>query len=332
MQKLIVNKEYTTSIVQSKIESNMYEHDKYVCAPEGVRAMVERYGVAIVDNVINTDQMKLDMFDLLEQLKPNFKRDDQTTWREFYDLFPMHSMLLQHHGVGHSKLAWNVRRNRDVISVFEKIWNVNKPDLVTSFDGISIHLPPEVTNKGWFRNSVLHTDQSYTRPNFECIQSWVTAYDVNEGDATLTFLESSNIKHAEFARTFPDQDLTDDWHQLKDPAEIAFYNGCEQKSIKCPAGSMVFWDSRTIHSGQEAMKTREQPNMRCVVYVCMLPRGNCNMNKKIKAFEERRTTNHHPCRIKMFPKLPRTYGRELKFVGNLERVELADEDLHLAGY
>lgn len=187
-----------------------YEHDKYVCAPEGVRDMVARYGVAIVDNVLsNTEQMKSDMFDLLEQLKPKFKRNDNSTWREFYDLFPLHSMLLQHHGVGHSKLAWNVRRNRDVISVFEKIWDVNKTDLVTSFDGLSIHLPPEITNKGWFRNSVLHTDQSYTRPEFECIQSWVTAYDVNEGDATLTFLESSNLYHEDFARLFNKTDLSE---------------------------------------------------------------------------------------------------------------------------
>lgn len=45
---------------------------------------------------------------------------------------------------------------------------------------------------------------------------------------------------------------------------------------------MVFWDSRTIHSGQEAMKSREKPNMRCVVYVCMIPRGINNMAKRLK--------------------------------------------------
>ena len=48
---------------------------------------------------------------------------------------------------------------------------------------------------------VSYRSKSYLRPNFECIQSWVTAY-VDEGDATLAFMESSNIYHEVFAQKF----------------------------------------------------------------------------------------------------------------------------------
>jgi len=39
-----------------------------------------------------------------------------------------------------------VRQNPKVVNVFQKLWN--KEEVLTSFDGASIHLPPEKTNKG----------------------------------------------------------------------------------------------------------------------------------------------------------------------------------------
>lgn len=339
-----------------KISKKMnYEFEKYACSAEEISQYVEKYGVAIVPNVISAEEcenMKNNMWDAVEQLTSKFevpvKRNDEKTWRSFYDLFPLHSMLVQHHSIGHSKLAWDVRTNPKVIECFEKIWMTPSTELLTSFDGVSIHLPPEITNKGWLQPKKvsgigsLHTDQSFhfDGGGIECIQSWVTAYDVNEGDATLTFLEGSNKYHAEFADRFNlkvTQKKNDNWYQIKEQEQLDFYvkeKGCEKKSITCPAGSMVFWDSRTIHSGQEAVKSREKPNFRCVVYVCMLPRkfsNPLNLKKKVKAFEERRNTTHNPCIIKLFAKNPRTYGKEVGEIGELEKVTLEEEFLYLVG-
>jgi hypothetical protein len=331
-----------------------YEYEKYVCTPEEITQMIEQYGVAIVPNVLSSEEceeMKKNMWDAIEQLTSKFEvpidRANDKTWRSFYDLFPLHSMLVQHHSIGHSKLAWSARTNAKVIECFEKIWMTDAKDLLTSFDGASIHLPPEITNKGWLQPKKvsglgsLHTDQTFHTNDFECIQSWVTAFDVNEGDATFTFLEGSNKYHKEFADTFnvkSTQKKNDNWYQIKEQDQLDFYvveKNCEKKSIRCPAGSMVFWDSRTIHSGQEAVKTRKNPNFRCVVYVCMLPRKLSdpkNLKKKIKAFEERRTTTHNPCIIKLFSKSPRTYGKEVGVVGELEEVKLDSKYLYLAGF
>ena len=103
-------------------------------------------------------------------------------------------MLLQNCQVGQSQFVWDIRQNEKVIDVFKTIWGTD--DLLCSFDGASFHFPPELTNRGWFRKLWYHTDQSYLTPDFKCIQSWVTAYDVNTGDATLSFMDKSHKFHS----------------------------------------------------------------------------------------------------------------------------------------
>lgn len=112
---------------------------------------------------------------------------------------------------------------------------------------------------------------------------------------------------------------------------------CVRRNIKCPAGSMVFWDSRTIHCGQEAMKNRKEPNYRCVSYICMTPRTNATkvaLKKKRKALEEMRTTSHNPHKPRLFGKYPRTYGNPLPDVPELPAIKskLTPLGLKLAGF
>jgi ectoine hydroxylase-related dioxygenase (phytanoyl-CoA dioxygenase family) len=168
----------------------------------------------------------------------------------------------------------------------------------------------------------------------------VTLNDVNEGDATLQFLEKSHLFHKTFANDHGDKidekDIKADWYQLSDEQMMWYENkGCTRTSIRCKAGDIVFWDSRTIHAGQEAIKGREKPNERYVIYVCMQPRSFASekmLQKKLKAFEEQRTTSHWPCNIKLFSKNPRTYGRELKAFRQLPAPGLTELGMRLAGF
>jgi hypothetical protein len=331
-----------------KKEKMDYEYEKYLCTKKTLKETLENFGVAIIPRVFDQkecESMQRDMWETLAKLTQHFPlpidQNNPETWRSFYDLFPLHSMLLQHHSIGHSSLAWNVRRNPKVVDIFAELWQVPAQELLTSFDGISVHFPPEVTNKGWLQPKnvsglgALHSDQSFTRNDFECVQSWITAFDVHKEDATLTFLENSHRFHKEFAEKFNLQDPLD-WYQLKKQEELDFFvteKQCPKKSVHCPAGSMVFWDSRTIHAGQEAVKTRDVPNMRCVVYVCMLPRTeDAQLEKKQKAFLEQRTTNHNPRIIKLFPKAPRTYGKVVPKIEPLGPFELSPEEMKWAGF
>ena len=179
---------------------NQYERNKYVTNIENVREMIEKYGVAIIEDVLNKDEineMINGSWKTLKHITKNhpipIKRWDTKTWRSFSNLYPKHSMLLQQWQVGHAQYVWDIRQNNKIVNVFSKIWDCDVNDLVTSFDGVSIHFPPEITKRGWFRKQWYHTDQSFLNPEFNCIQSWVTAYDINEGDATLSFIEGTNI-------------------------------------------------------------------------------------------------------------------------------------------
>lgn len=291
----------------------------YITTLDNVTAFLEEHGVAIIPNILSSEEVSImqnGMWNILEDVTKNFDtpidRRLPETWSEFYKLYPLHSMLLQHYGIGHHQEVWNIRQNEKVCEIFSTIWKEEKENMVTSFDGISIHLPHEVTKRGYYRgNEWFHTDQSYQRNDLECVQGFVTAFDVKDGDATLTFLSESHKYHGEVANKF---NLTNksNWHQLND-AELDYYKdkGCEKECITAPAGSIILWDSRLIHAGKEALKDRIAPNFRFVVYVCQLPSSllsDKERRRKIKAFEERRVTSHWPHKVRLFPKTPRTYG------------------------
>lgn len=337
-----------------KMETKIEYTDRYIVADvANLQETLDKYGVAVIPNILDEKfimNARDQMWDMLETLSANFEipidRKSQDTWRSFYELLPMHSMLIQHHGVGHSQIAWDVRQHENVVNIFSKLWQTKQEDLLCSFDGMSIHFPPEITNRGWFRNTWYHTDQSYLRPDLECYQGFVTMYDVNDNDATLTVLEGSHKYHAEFAKFFEIEkldkkskeykDFKSDWHKL-DEKEKKFYDerGCIKTAVKCPKGSLVLWDSRTIHAGKEPDKKRKEQNMRFIVYVCMTPRKLCsaaNLKKKQKAFEEMRMTTHWPHKPKLFAKSPRTYGKEMQKIEKLEKPKLNELGKRLAGF
>jgi|TARA_B110000858_G_scaffold195944_1_gene253514 hypothetical protein len=297
-----------------------YEFEKYLSDYSTIKTTIATYGVAIIPLLSEEECNKMieDKWELLEHLTSEFEipidRHNKETYKQIINLYPSHKMLIQHWKVGHSKLAWNVRQNKKVIEVFKHIWNTD--DLIVSFDGVGIYIldKPTRKNTSWF-----HVDQSYTRNNFECIQSWINAYDTNEGDATLVILENSHNFHKECRDEFNITD-TKDWYKLT-KENIAFYenNNCLVKSIKCPKGYGVFWDSRTVHYGDPVQKI-DNFNYRCVVYICMVPRNFATqkqLNKRLIAFENSRMTTHYPHKVKLFPKYPQTYGKPLMNIMNI---------------
>jgi len=106
------------------------------------------------------------------------------------------------------------------------------------------------------------------------------------------------------------------------------------KKIKCPKGSLVLWDSRTIHCGIEPLKNRKNPNFRAIIYLCYLPRSlatSKQLEKKIKAFETLRTTSHWPCNIKLNNINPRTYGKDIPNIAIIPYPQLSEIGYKLAG-
>lgn len=296
----------------------MKDYKNYITTEDKFMRTLEKYGVCVIPNIISNDDCIKIRDELWKEIKyihkDRFDINKKETWKNFYDFMPLHSMLIQHFGIAHLQSVWNIRQNEKVGEIFGKLWKVPKEELLSSFDGISVNLPPEKTNKGWYLgNDWMHTDQGPLKKGFHCIQGFINLYDVNPGDATLTILEKSHKIHDLFFQ-YINHESSEDWYKLNEDEKQWFIeNGCKQYCVLAPAGSLVLWDSRTIHQGIEAQKDREKENFRMVIYTCLLPKNKYSKKdreKRIKAFNDMRITNHWG--NKLFPKTPRTYGRELK--------------------
>ena len=108
---------------------NQYEYEKYVCSKETLKQMITEYGIAIIPNVLDENEcvnMVNGISDFLEYITQEFdiplNRHDTGSWREFYKLYPLHSMLLQHFGVGHAQVSWDIRQNIKIEDFIHKIY------------------------------------------------------------------------------------------------------------------------------------------------------------------------------------------------------------------
>jgi len=102
--------------------------DKYITTKENLKDTVDKYGVAIIPNVLNEDeceQMVSEMWNYFEHItfecETPIDRNNEKSWKGIYDLFPLHSMLFQHFEVGHCQACWNLRQNQKIINIFSKI-------------------------------------------------------------------------------------------------------------------------------------------------------------------------------------------------------------------
>ena len=308
---------------------------------QDARQILEEYGVCIVKNVLDNDECHelargmIESFEYItSDMRAPFKFSKPRTWRTLQDLYPIRGMQYQHWGLGHAQYVWDVRCNPKIINAFSTLWETD--DLVVSFDGVSFALPPELGAKEiWQEEHTFHTDQSFLKPEFECIQGHVNGMDTNPGDATLVVLVGSHKHHAAYGELNGIRSPKD-WWKIKDHSFFE-ERGCPIHRISCPKGSLVLWDSRTIHYGSAPLEGRKQANYRCLVFVCYTPRYKMTeamRRKKIHYFENLQMTNHWPHAPEPFAQFPRTYGGYLpyKVIKQLPRPEIDRQYYPLIGY
>jgi len=209
--------------------------------------------------------------------------------------------IYKFHNVGHQEHAWAIRTNPKVVDVFKKIWNTDK--LVVSFDG-SCYISKDCNKQD---NIWTHTDQAPNSKGLQCYQGFVAL--TSNRERTLVVYEESHLLHEQY---FKERNITSskNWQLISE--EYLETISTKKKALEVPAGALVLWDSRTFHQNRYGLPGSEE---RIVQYVCYLPKVNKKNSKsqeakRLKYFNELRTTSHWPYPIRVNSLQPQTYGNQ----------------------
>ena len=265
-------------------------------------------GYCIVPNVINNDEID-EAKKLFFEWKNKIPNIDK-----IHDTIDPHG-IFKFHQIGHQKHAWYLRTRQNIINIFKSITD----NLVVSFDGCCY------INKNLNKKDTIwtHTDQASNNSDLQCYQSFISLTDNEE--RTLIVYERSHLYHKEYFKNkkksskrwnLIDHDVLE---KLKDTKKI----------LKVNKGSLVIWDSRTFHQNQYGKPNSEE---RLVQYICYLPKDNKlntknEQTKRLKYFNEKRTTSHWPYKIKVNSLQPQTYGDDNRLIDydNLPKIDLENE-------
>ena len=278
---------------------------------EAAKMNLSTKGYAVVENVLSPDQVATAKQYFAEWLSGNPELKAKHRKIDPHGIF-------KYGEVGHQRHAWYIKTLDSVQDVFRSIWDTT--ELTTGFDG-SCWIPSDYTVKDriW-----THTDQAPDTKGLACVQGFV-ALTSNE-ERTLVVYEGSHLLHESYMR---EKNLTGKKNWLLIEHEYLARIAATKRVLKIKAGSLVLWDSRTFHQNQYGAAGEE----RIVQYVCFLPKAHKNNSKsqqakRLKYYEERRTTSHWPYPLNVNGVQPQNYGNKELLIDytQLRAPELGDLD------
>lgn len=283
---------------------------------------LEEVGYCVIPNVLSSGETELlyqrVWHEFIEKAWPNCKMEDRTNWK---DSFPIHNVWGIFAGpAGQIQVMWDLRQDSRIVDIFAKIWNT--PDLIVSMDGLSFMCPPEI--REGYVEPWPHVDQGIlrrednvafsNRPPLDfvsesllktkpfTVQGQFLLEDSFEGDGGFYCIPKSHLRFSEFApeletikgkkRKF----IQEFFESSQDESGSPY---C-MKQITAPKGSLILWDSRTVHWNQHASDSRPYsacPKVRMVGYLCYVPKSRMTEEGKIlrlEAFEKGVATGHNP--------------------------------------
>lgn len=296
---------------------------------------LEELGYCVIPNVISEAETEL-LYqrvwrEYIEKAWPHCKMNDRTNWRE---TFPAHNKLGIFCGpAGQTQVMWDVRQDPRIVDIFTQIWNTS--DLIVSMDGLSIMCPSEIREENFEpwphvdqginkrKDGVLHNNlpptdfvsESSLKTKPFTIQGQFLFEDSSDGDGGFFCIPTSHLRFEEFSSTLDAlKALSIPWSEKikirDDYLRDIFATNCNEpnnmypmKHVKAPRGSLILWDSRTIHWNQHPQKNRpfsKCPKVRMVGYLCYVPKKRMSDTIKalrIKAFEEGVSTGHNPAQF-----------------------------------
>lgn len=293
---------------------------------------LEELGYCVIPRIFSSEETRVlyerVWHEYVEKAWPRCKMEDRSNWKEE---FPIHNKMGIFAGpAGQIQVMWDIRQDTRIIDAFAKIWNTS--DLIVSMDGISLMCPTEI-REGYFEpwphvdQSVLQrldgvkhsnnppdgfvSESSLSTQPFT-IQGQFLFEDSCERDGGFYCIPKSHLKFHEFApkmETLMAMDISREEKKAQRQKILEEYFATESeegvtsyamKHVTAPRGSIILWDSRTIHWNQHADKDRpyeDLPRVRMVGYVCYVPKARLSDDGRVlrkAAFENGVSTGHNP--------------------------------------
>ena len=267
-----------------------------------IKNTLEQDGYVVVPNVLNENEVAE-------------AKAEHDAWRKTIpDHDRIHNAIDPHgiykfHEAGHQRHAWLIRTNPKVQEIFAHLWDTTTDNLNVSFDG-SCYISKNLAKKD---NVWTHTDQAPANKGLQCYQGFVAL--TSNKERTLVVYHKSHTIHEKYFELKGDASKANvNWQRID--LETVEKMAPLKRVLEVPAGALVLWDSRIFHQNQYGAPHSEE---RIVQYVCYLPKTHPKntktmQKKRVKYFEERRTTSHWPSPIYVNGKQPQTYGDESKLI------------------
>ena len=272
-------------------ESAMQEPAMQAPAIQRAKESLATKGYAIIENVLTAEQVMQAKQYFSDWLAANTELANKHKKIDPHGIFKFGE-------VGHQRHAWFIKTFDQVQTPFRAIWDTE--ELTTGFDG-SCWIPSEYNGKDkiW-----THTDQAPDTKGLACVQGFV-ALTTNK-ERTLVVYEGSHLLHETYMQ---ENNIKGKKNWLLIEHEYLQRIAEKKRILEVPAGSLVLWDSRTFHQNQYGNPGEE----RIVQYVCFLPKKHksntpSQQKKRLKYYEERRTTSHWPYPLHVNGLQPQTYG------------------------
>jgi hypothetical protein len=288
---------------------------------------LKKHGWAIVENVLTPIECQSyldDIWSVLNtissEVSPNFPFSGDI---DDYSSYPFSKLLPHSKGIVHSdRFNWllpfrKLRQHPKVIQVFAALFG--SLQLYASADRVNVQFP----NKKYIaQNPWAHVDQdprNLKKRGLCSVQSYLTLHDVGERSAGNRLYDGSHRIFNEWEAKLGINTLKDvhgDWFKIDGhPDRLALLKDCPLVKPQQSRGSLLLWDSRTVHSPlcYSPGATKEEL-VRLVCYFSMLPylpgkHTDAMRKKKTLALNEYYSTRHTAIpQTKFGPQ--QTYGKD----------------------
>lgn len=225
----------------------------------------------------------------------------------------IHGIVMVPSAISYAPFVDAVRDHPEVQDVWRQVYNTDEESsMVCSSDRVNFMPPvswmdrtPRRQTASWW-----HVDQRSSEPGFKCVQGYVDILgSPSPQHGGLRVIEGSHHAFSQLVDSFDETKWRrDDWKRFEEKQlEDVMGDDVLQTrvvDVVAEAGSVVLWDSRTVHMNRN---TTHPSDPRFVVYVCFWPEEYLDDNavsRRALAREHHRATSHWPDARKLFPIRP----------------------------